>query len=403
MAMKYLPRSYDDDSSEDDSSEYDSSEYEFSDDDISDVELFEEKWFHGSKPTREIKKLLRDDGDFLVHTSKDKSTKATEFILSVFWKQLRDFQIRHDRTGWTVEGNSYANLPTLINNLKGKSVTNDSEMILKRPIVKEEWKLKNVDIVLKKEIASGNFGKVYLGIYKPKEMQVAVKKSNKSMSEDETNKFVREGVTLAKLSHPNIVGLIGIVVQQQPMIVMEYVPGGDLHTYLTHLKGRPTYLPTLIKMCEDAACGMAYLEKKGVIHRDLAARNCLVDKSRVKINDFGMSREEDIYMRQSSDNFPVRWTAPESLTNEVYTSKSDVWSFGILMWEIFSRGDQPYPDISKNYTVAEKVKRGYNMDAPAETPEGCYNLMKNCWEFNPNDRYSFKRIKQELKVIHENM
>lgn len=95
--MKYLPRSYDDDSSEDDSSEYDSSEYEFSDDDISDVELYEEKWFHGSKPTREIKKLLRDDGDFLVHTSKDKSTKATEFILSVFWKQLRDFQIRHDR------------------------------------------------------------------------------------------------------------------------------------------------------------------------------------------------------------------------------------------------------------------------------------------------------------------
>lgn len=388
---------------DDDSSDFDSSDCDSSDDDLSDDELFEKNWFHGSKPTKQIEKLLRNDGDFLVHTSKDRSSKATVFMLAVFWEHLQDFQIRRNRTGWTVEGKTYPSIPTLIDNLKGKYVTNESKIILKKPVIKEEWKLKKSDIVLEKKIGWGNFGEVHLGFYRPKEMKVAVKISNKSMSEDETNKFVREGVTLAKLSHPNIVGLIGIVDIKKPMIVMEYVSGGDLQNKLKQQKRENKYLPnkTLIRMCKDAACGMAYLEKKSVIHRDLAARNCLVDNLRVKITDFGMSREEDVYMSESK-NFPVRWTAPESLTNNVYTSKSDVWSFGILMWEIFSEGDLPYPNI-RNEDVVSEVKRGYTMSAPTKTPEGCYYLMYNCWEMNPDDRYSFGRIKRELKVIHENM
>lgn len=378
----------------------DTSDDDSLDDDLFYDEMLKENWFHGLKPRREIEDLLQEDGDFLVRASKDKSTKETVFTLSVFWNKLREFKIRHDETGWSVEENYFPTITTLINNLYGKCVTKKSQIILKRPIIKEEWKLKKDDIVLKKEIGQGNFGSVYVAFYKPMKKDVAVKKSKTSMSEEETNKFFQEGVTLGNLSHPNIVIFIGIVIQRQPMIVMEYVAGGNLHNYLEK-KGKSLDIKSLIKMCKDACKGMAYLEKKSVLHRDLAARNCLVDKSVVKITDFGMSREEEIYTSVSKQ-IPVRWTAPESLKTNVYTSKSDVWSFGILMWEIFSRGKKqhPYPNIRTNEEVANQVEKGYTMNAPKGTPEACSNLMMNCWEYSPSDRKSFQIIKKELKVIH---
>jgi len=143
------------------------------------------------------------------------------------------------------------------------------------------------------------------------------------------------------------------------------------------------------------------LESKNVIHRDLAARNCLIsDNKIVKISDFGMSREEETYevstgMRQ----IPIKWTAPEALNYGKYTSLCDVWSFGILMWEVFSAGKTPYSGMT-NQEARDKVDNGYRMACPDGCPTAVYSLMRDCWEHQPEKRPHFKRIVIELRDAH---
>ena len=205
------------------------------------------------------------------------------------------------------------------------------------------------------------------------------------------------------------------------MIVMELVDGGSLLTFLRRHGGRESQ-KTLVRMCADASAGMEYLESVKCIHRDLAARNCLVGSGAslplasaeaesstpagnkiVKISDFGMSRENEIY--ECSDGMkqiPIKWTAPEALNWGRYTSLCDVWSFGILMWEIFSHGSTPYPGWA-NPRAREEVERGYRMPAPEGTPEKMYGLMRRCWEYEQENRPHFSEIHAEIKAIYESM
>ncbi|XP_037950709.1 tyrosine-protein kinase Fer-like [Teleopsis dalmanni] len=146
-------------------------------------------------------------------------------------------------------------------------------------------------------------------------------------------------------------------------------------------------------MCRDAAAGMRYLESKNCIHRDLAARNCLVDfENSVKISDFGMSREEEEYIvSDGMKQIPVKWTAPEALNFGKYTSLCDVWSYGILMWEIFSKGDTPYSGMS-NSRARERIDTGYRMPAPENTAPEMYRLMLKCWAAEAESRPHFDEI-----------
>ena len=209
---------------------------------------------------------------------------------------------------------------------------------------------------------------------------------------------------LKQYNHPNIVRHNGVCTPKQPIyIVMELVQGGDFLSFLRS-EGPHLKMKELIKMMENAAAGMEYLESKHCIHRDLAARNCLVtEKNTLKISDFGMSRQEEDGVYASTGGMkqiPVKWTAPEALNYGRYSSESDVWSFGILLWEAFSLGAVPYANLS-NQQTREAIEQGVRLEPPEQCPEDVYRLMQRCWEYDPRRRPSFGAVHQDLIAIRK--
>jgi len=280
-------------------------------------------------------------------------------------------------------------------------VTSRSGAILKSPVTREKWELNNDDVDLVEKIGRGNFGDVYKARLKQNNVSVAVKTCKVTLPDEQKKKFLQEGRILKQYEHPNIVQFIGICVQKQPiMIVMELVSGGSLLNYLRTSSDKLT-TKGLLGMCQDAASGMEYLESKNCIHRDLAARNCLVsDTHCVKISDFGMSREEEEYIVSDGlKQIPIKWTAPEALNYGKYTSLCDVWSFGVLAWEIFSKGGTPYQGMT-NTRARELIDSGFRMPAPDGTPDEMYQLMLRCWQYEPEDRPHFSEIHATVELLY---
>lgn len=356
--------------------------------------LVEQEWFHGVLPREEVVRLLRADGDYLVRETT--RNHARQLVLSVCWGQHKHFIVQTTPEGhYRFEGAAFPSVAELIawQRTSGVPVTARSGALLRRAVPRENWELNNDDVQLLDKIGRGNFGDVYKARLKSTAQEVAVKTCRVALPDEQKRTFLQEGRILKQYQHPNIVRLIGIAVQKQPiMIVMELVPGGSL---LTFLRTRASTLSarSLLAMCRDAAGGMRYLESKNCIHRDLAARNCLVgDDNSVKISDFGMSREEEEYIVSGGmKQIPIKWTAPEALNFGKYTSLCDVWSYGVLMWEIFSKGDTPYAGMS-NSRAREKIDTGYRMPAPDGCSEDVYALMLRCWEYEPEKRPHFHQV-----------
>ncbi|XP_028161883.1 tyrosine-protein kinase Fer isoform X3 [Ostrinia furnacalis] len=361
--------------------------------------LVEQEWFHGVLPREEVVRLLRADGDYLVRETT--RNHARQLVLSVCWGQHKHFIVQTTPEGNTFQGHyrfegaAFPSVAELIawQRTSGVPVTARSGALLRRAVPRETWELNNDDVQLCDKIGRGNFGDVYKARLKTTGQEVAVKTCRVALPEEQKRTFLQEGRILKQYQHPNIVRLIGIAVQKPPiMIVMELVSGGSL---LTFLRTRSSSLGSraLLAMCRDAAAGMRYLESKNCIHRDLAARNCLVgDDNIVKISDFGMSREEEEYIVSGGmKQIPIKWTAPEALNFGKYTSLCDVWSYGVLMWEIFSKGDTPYAGMS-NSRAREKIDAGYRMPAPEGCAEDVYALMLRCWEYEADKRPHFHQI-----------
>ncbi|XP_065604897.1 insulin receptor [Cyrtonyx montezumae] len=280
--------------------------------------------------------------------------------------------------------------------------------------VPDEWEVPRDKITLLRELGQGSFGMVYEGIAKDivkgePETRVAVKTVNESASLRERIEFLNEASVMKGFSCHHVVRLLGVVSKGQPtLVVMELMAHGDLKSYLRSLRpdaennpGRPP--PTLremIQMAAEIADGMAYLNAKKFVHRDLAARNCMVAEDfTVKIGDFGMTRdiyETDYYRKGGKGLLPVRWMAPESLKDGVFTTYSDVWSFGVVLWEISSLAEQPYQGLS-NEQVLKFVMDGGYLDQPDNCPERLHNLMQMCWQYNPKMRPTFIEIIEMLK------
>ncbi|XP_068020903.1 insulin receptor [Melanerpes formicivorus] len=280
--------------------------------------------------------------------------------------------------------------------------------------VPDEWEVPRDKITLLRELGQGSFGMVYEGIAKEvvkgePETRVAVKTVNEAASLRERIEFLNEASVMKGFSCHHVVRLLGVVSKGQPtLVVMELMAHGDLKSYLRSLRpdaennpGRPP--PTLremIQMAAEIADGMAYLNAKKFVHRDLAARNCMVAEDfTVKIGDFGMTRdiyETDYYRKGGKGLLPVRWMAPESLKDGVFTAYSDVWSFGVVLWEISSLAEQPYQGLS-NEQVLKFVMDGGYLDQPDNCPERLHSLMQMCWQYNPKMRPTFIEIIEMLK------
>ncbi|KFM74587.1 Tyrosine-protein kinase Fer, partial [Stegodyphus mimosarum] len=363
--------------------------------------LQDEDWFHGVLPREEVVRLLVNEGDYLVRETYRNDSK--QIVLSVCWDGHKHFIIQTTPDGkFRFEGPAFPSVQELIlyQFHSGQPVTSRSGAILKSPVMRERWELNNDDVELVEKIGRGNFGDVYRAVLKASGMEVAVKTCRMNLPDEQKKRFLQEGRILKQYDHPNIVKLIGICVQKQPiMIVMELVPGGSLLNFLRNHK-HSLIITDLLTMCLEAARGMEYLESKNCIHRDLAARNCLVGHNNVvKISDFGMSREEEEYtVSDGMKQIPIKWTAPEALNYGRYTSLCDVWSYGVLMWEIFSLGSTPYAGWS-NSKAREMIDSGYRLESPPNTPEYIYELMIRTWDYNPDRRPHFAEIRETLESI----
>ncbi|KFQ45511.1 Tyrosine-protein kinase SYK [Nestor notabilis] len=272
----------------------------------------------------------------------------------------------------------------------------------------DEMKPKNVTLDRKLltleegELGSGNFGTVKKGFYKMKKgaKPVAVKiLKNESNDPAVKDELLREANVMQQLDNPYIVRMIGICEAEAWMLVMEMAELGPLNKFLQ--KNRHVTEKNITELVHQVSMGMKYLEESNFVHRDLAARNVLlVTQHYAKISDFGLSKalsaDESYYKAQSHGKWPVKWYAPECMNFYKFSSKSDVWSFGVLMWEAFSYGQKPYKGM-KGGEVAQMIERGERMERPEVCPTEVYDLMKLCWTYNVDDRPGFAAVELRLR------
>ncbi|XP_065259719.1 leukocyte tyrosine kinase receptor [Emys orbicularis] len=270
------------------------------------------------------------------------------------------------------------------------------------------------NISLLRALGHGAFGEVYEGNVvgiagDPNPLQVAIKTLPEICSEQDEMDFLMEALIISKFSHQNIVRCIGVSLQTLPrFILLELMAGGDMKSFLRQNRPRvnqPSTLITqdLLNIARDIACGCKYLEENHFIHRDIAARNCLLTctgTGRVaKIGDFGMARDiyrASYYRKGGRAMLPVKWMPPEAFLEGIFTSKTDTWSFGVLLWEIFSLGYMPYP-CKTNQEVLEFVTSGGRMDPPKNCPGPVYRIMTQCWQHSPEYRPNFSTILERIK------
>ncbi|XP_018542236.1 LOW QUALITY PROTEIN: ephrin type-A receptor 2-like [Lates calcarifer] len=260
-----------------------------------------------------------------------------------------------------------------------------------------------------KVIGIGEFGEVFRGVMKTPlrgEVAVAIKTLKPGYSEKQRQDFLSEASIMGQFSHPNIIRLEGVVTKfKHAMIVTEYMENGALDTYLKDRDGEiPSY--QLVGMLRGIAAGMKYLSDMSYVHRDLAARNVLVNSNlECKVSDFGLSRvleddAEGTYTTRGG-KIPIRWTAPEAIAYRKFTSASDVWSFGIVMWEVMAFGERPYWDMS-NHEVMKAIDEAYRLPAPMDCPSAIYQLMLQCWQHDRSKRPRFSDIVNILDKLLRN-
>ncbi|KAM9796202.1 tyrosine-protein kinase ZAP-70 [Syngnathus typhle] len=255
------------------------------------------------------------------------------------------------------------------------------------------------------ELGSGNFGCVRKGVLQTDDGQLDVaikvlKSDNEMLMKEE---MMREAEIMHQLSNPFIVRMLGLCNAESLMLVMEMAPNGPLNKFLSSNKDSVS-VENIVNLMHQVSMGMKYLEEKSFVHRDLAARNVLlVNRQFAKISDFGLSKalgaDSEYYKARSTGPWPLKWYAPECINYRKFSSKSDVWSFGITMWEAFSYGGKPYKKM-KQVEVNSFIESEKRLACPPKCPDRMYELMRECWRYKHEDRPDFRNVEETVRAYH---
>ncbi|XP_033120717.1 tyrosine-protein kinase CSK-like [Anneissia japonica] len=368
------------------------------------VKLHMMPWFHGKISREGAEELLKEltEGLFLVRESVN--FKGDYALCVCAGGKVEHYRIIYTDNKLTIdEDEHFDNLYQLVEHYERDADGLCSRLIKPLPkegkqdfsvdkesFVKSGWSIDKRNINMGSTIGHGNFGDVLEGHYQGRKVAIKQLKDNTSAAQT----FLKEASIMTTLRHKNLVSFLGLVIGDPLYIVLEYMSKGNLVDYLRS-RGRSVITkPIQLNFASDIASGMAYLEEKNLAHRDLAARNILISEEDVaKVSDFGLAR--DVNLNTEVGKIPIKWTAPEALRKNNFSVKSDVWSYGILLWELYSYGRVPYPRVPLA-EVLTHVEKGYRMEAPEGCPEFIYRIMRETWELNPQKRPSFKTI---LKII----
>ncbi|XP_056294951.1 tyrosine-protein kinase BTK [Pseudoliparis swirei] len=377
-------------------------------------------WYSKNMNRSQAEHLLKTenkDGGFLVRDS----SKAGKYTVSLFSKgggetggSCRHYNIctTTQEQFYLAEKHNFGTIPELINyhqhNAAGMVsrlkyiISNRAQPPSTAGLGYGVWEIDPHHLTFIKELGNGQFGVVKYGKWQGQH-DVAIKMIKEgSMSEDD---FIEEAKVMMKLRHKNLVQLYGVCTKQRPIyIVTEFLSNGCLLTYLREgLTQHPTAVQ-LLEMCKDVSEGMAYLESQQYIHRDLAARNCLVDgNGTIKVTDFGLSRYvlDDEYTSSAGSKFPVRWSPPEVLLYCKFSSKSDIWAYGVLLWEVYTLGRLPYERLN-NTEIVDQVSRGLRLFRPQLANEKVYSIMTSCWLEKADERPTFQELALTVQdVLYE--
>uniref|UniRef100_A0A7N8YD22 Focal adhesion kinase 1 n=1 Tax=Mastacembelus armatus TaxID=205130 RepID=A0A7N8YD22_9TELE len=267
-----------------------------------------------------------------------------------------------------------------------------------------DYEIQRDRIELGRCIGEGQFGDVHQGVYNSpvSPLPVAIKTCKNCTSDSVREKFLQEALTMRQFDHPHIVKLIGVITENPVWIIMELCTLGELRSFL-QVRKYSLDLATLILFAYQLSTALAYLESKRFVHRDIAARNVLVSSvDCVMLGDFGLSRymEDSSYYKASKGKLPIKWMAPESINFRRFTSASDVWMFGVCMWEILMYGIKPFQGV-KNNDVIGRIENGERLAMPPQCPPTLYSLMTKCWSYDPSKRPRFTELKTQLSTILE--
>ncbi|KJH45144.1 SH2 domain protein [Dictyocaulus viviparus] len=366
--------------------------------------LKEFNFYHGFLPREDLLFMLKNEGDYLLRVSEvgsgektltfmDESAHRRAIVLSIVTElppgdvtvsvmgtanpqlKLKNVIIRRLSSKYFVEMNkTFDTLKELFEYYqKNPGYLNRAKFTLKTPITQQRWEFSHSDVHVGKLIGEGEYGEVREGYIRRKQqtLQVAIKltKGTGDMSKAKIKEMMREARLIRNFKHRNIVRLYGVAVDEQPLyILFELIKGGSLNVYLrTHRDSVSTF--ERMSMCRGAALGIEYIHKQSCIHMDLAARNCLYSEEKVvKISDFGLSRLGIQYTIRTARKLPIKWLAPETITTFTFSLKTDVFSYGVMVFEIFTGGKEPWDGFS-NAEVKKGLVEGKVLTIPDLCPE----------------------------------
>uniref|UniRef100_A0A7E4UZN4 Tyrosine-protein kinase n=1 Tax=Panagrellus redivivus TaxID=6233 RepID=A0A7E4UZN4_PANRE len=379
--------------------------------------IFESAAYHGLLPREDVQHLLKTEGDYLLRVSQpNMKSDSRQLIISTLidkgatWNVgIRHVVIHRKSTGkyFINESTDFDSVEALLDHYKSTQtplLTNVSNCIIKTPVPREKWELHHSDIELTKRLGQGQFGEVHRGKMKKKGrvQDIAVKLAKSSaVTKELIKEMMKEARMMRSYNHPNVVRIYGVALDDDPiMIVMELVKGGSLIDYLVRHAGKTTDAERMNNMISGSAWGLEYLHSRKCIHRDIASRNCLYDQNKnIKISDFGLSREGDSYKMTVARRVPIKWMAPEILRHFIYTRMSDVFSYGVMIWEIFSDGKEPFEE-KKTAEVKQLLLNGSRLEFPAGTPVEIKDLVtKHLWCEDPKERIKMPEVVSRLEQI----